>query len=225
MNNPTLTWQGANHFGSIHIFRLQLSLLTPPPRRSIDQADLFITTFAKDADVQTAATANSILNHYVDAVGHAPPLPDWAAGYWHSKNRFVFSLLPSVSGNTKEEERERAREREREENRVQIGVHFRVGLFSPQHHCSTVCRALHRTADLMPGIRRCPRYHVSRYSTESEVLATMETFEKNYSIPVAVRLLLLLSLFSFFFFFDILIPSHALLSPISPCTRRGMRFA
>ena len=187
MNNPTLTWQGANHFGSIHIFRLQLSLLTPPPRRSIDQADLFITTFAKDADVQTAATANSILNHYVDAVGHAPPLPDWAAGYWHSKNRFVFSLLPSVSGNTKEEERERAREREREENRVQIGVHFRVGLFSPQHHCSTVCRALHRTADLMPGIRRCPRYHVSRYSTESEVLSTMETFEKNYSIPVAVR--------------------------------------
>ena len=55
---------------------------------NIDQADLFITTFAKDADTKTHAATNSILNHYVDAVGHAPPLPDWAAGYWHSKNRY-----------------------------------------------------------------------------------------------------------------------------------------
>lgn len=28
------------------------------------------------------------MTHYVDAVGHAPELPQWASGYWHSKNRY-----------------------------------------------------------------------------------------------------------------------------------------
>ena len=29
------------------------------------------------------------MQSYVDAVGHAPVLPAWAAGYWHSKNRYA----------------------------------------------------------------------------------------------------------------------------------------
>jgi len=54
---------------------------------NIDQADLFITTSAAGS---TGMQANAdILSHYVDAVGHAPALPDWAAGYWHSKNRYT----------------------------------------------------------------------------------------------------------------------------------------
>ena len=77
----------------------------------IDQADLFITTFAKGSDPATAQASADLLSHYVDATGHAPPLPTWAAGYWHSKNR---------------------------------------------------------------------------YSTQQQVLDTMATMEKNYSIPVAV---------------------------------------
>jgi alpha-D-xyloside xylohydrolase len=78
---------------------------------NLDQADILLVTYSKTADATTGSAATSIMTHYADAVGHAPPLPEWAAGYWHSKNR---------------------------------------------------------------------------YSKQEDVLSTMEIFEKNYSIPVAV---------------------------------------
>eukprot|EP00658_Telonema_sp_P-2_P004998 TRINITY_DN11875_c0_g17_i1.p1 TRINITY_DN11875_c0_g17~~TRINITY_DN11875_c0_g17_i1.p1 ORF type:complete len:692 (-),score=129.80 TRINITY_DN11875_c0_g17_i1:280-2355(-) len=53
---------------------------------NIDQVDLFVTTFG--AGKQGFEAHEDVMRHYVDAVGHAPPLPDWAAGYWHSKNRY-----------------------------------------------------------------------------------------------------------------------------------------
>ena len=56
---------------------------------NLRQVDVFLTTFAAGSDQDTAAAGNSILHHYVDAVGHAPPLPRWASGYWHSKNRYA----------------------------------------------------------------------------------------------------------------------------------------
>lgn len=41
-----------------------------------------------------------ILNSYVDAVGHAPVLPEYAAGYWHSRNRYSSQaeLLAAAEG-------------------------------------------------------------------------------------------------------------------------------
>jgi len=32
---------------------------------------------------------SQILEHYVDATGHAPMLPDWAAGFWQCKLRYI----------------------------------------------------------------------------------------------------------------------------------------
>ena len=49
------------------------------------QTDYFITT---SDPTSTTKSASQILNRYVDAVGHSPMLPDHAAGYWHSKNRY-----------------------------------------------------------------------------------------------------------------------------------------
>ena len=56
---------------------------------NLDQVDIFITTYS-EASVKAggAATMSEIMSHYVDAVGHAPVLPHWASGYWHSKNRY-----------------------------------------------------------------------------------------------------------------------------------------
>eukprot|EP00041_Stephanoeca_diplocostata_P022396 m.533979 g.533979 ORF g.533979 m.533979 type:complete len:708 (+) comp22052_c0_seq29:168-2291(+) len=52
--------------------------------------------------VPSAATsaAASIMHAYVDAVGHAPLLPAYAAGYWHSKNRYATQadLLAAAQG-------------------------------------------------------------------------------------------------------------------------------
>ena len=49
---------------------------------NLDQVDILLTTYSRDADpTKGFAAPNSILHHYVDAVGHAPPLPAWASGY------------------------------------------------------------------------------------------------------------------------------------------------
>lgn len=55
---------------------------------NLDQADVFITTFEAGTAARSKQAAADLLSHYVDAVGHAPPLPSWASGYWHSKNRY-----------------------------------------------------------------------------------------------------------------------------------------
>lgn len=56
---------------------------------NIDQHDFVLTTYGADASKTGRARAAALLSHYVDAVGHAPPLPAWASGYWHSKNRYA----------------------------------------------------------------------------------------------------------------------------------------
>jgi alpha-D-xyloside xylohydrolase len=40
------------------------------------------------------------MNAYVDAVGHAPVMPEWAQGYWHSRNRYSSQsmLLDAAKG-------------------------------------------------------------------------------------------------------------------------------
>ena len=38
--------------------------------------------------VTTGADPAAIMHHYADATGHAPMLPDWAAGFWQSKLRY-----------------------------------------------------------------------------------------------------------------------------------------
>ena len=40
------------------------------------------------------------MRRYADAVGHAPNFPEWAAGYWHSKNRYETqdALLAAAEG-------------------------------------------------------------------------------------------------------------------------------
>eukprot|EP00929_Paragymnodinium_shiwhaense_P065119 TRINITY_DN32681_c0_g1_i3.p1 TRINITY_DN32681_c0_g1~~TRINITY_DN32681_c0_g1_i3.p1 ORF type:complete len:860 (-),score=106.41 TRINITY_DN32681_c0_g1_i3:263-2842(-) len=59
------------------------------------QIDVFITTHAappastrnegKDScDASRKSRAQDLLRHYVDATGHAPMLPQWASGFWHS---------------------------------------------------------------------------------------------------------------------------------------------
>jgi len=56
---------------------------------NVDQVDILLTTFSESVNpLKGFAAGQSILNHYVDAVGHAPELPEWASGYWHSKNRY-----------------------------------------------------------------------------------------------------------------------------------------
>lgn len=50
------------------------------------QLDYFVTVAHAGS---TGAQCNmDISSHYVDATGHTPVLPEWAAGYWHSKNRY-----------------------------------------------------------------------------------------------------------------------------------------
>ncbi|MFC4587001.1 glycoside hydrolase family 31 protein [Sphaerisporangium corydalis] len=46
---------------------------------SARQIDYWVTTGAGPAE---------ILGHYADATGHAPPLPEWATGFWQSKLRY-----------------------------------------------------------------------------------------------------------------------------------------
>jgi len=51
------------------------------------QTDYFITIPESTSTPSTAG--NQVMHSYVDAVGHAPMLPDYAKGYWHSKNRYT----------------------------------------------------------------------------------------------------------------------------------------
>jgi alpha-D-xyloside xylohydrolase len=53
---------------------------------SAKQIDYFVTTFQSNSS--SNETAADIMSNYVDAVGHAPLLPWYASGYWHSKNRY-----------------------------------------------------------------------------------------------------------------------------------------
>lgn len=56
---------------------------------NLDQVDVLLTTYSEGVTPQNGYQAGqSIMQHYVDAVGHAPELPSWASGYWHSKNRY-----------------------------------------------------------------------------------------------------------------------------------------
>lgn len=55
---------------------------------NLDQVDVWLTTYAATSSGSAMSGASDLLSHYVDATGHAPPLPDWAAGYMHSKNRY-----------------------------------------------------------------------------------------------------------------------------------------
>lgn len=56
---------------------------------NLDQVDIFLTTYSMASEKTGGSSAmNEIMSHYVDAVGHAPELPHWASGYWHSKNRY-----------------------------------------------------------------------------------------------------------------------------------------
>ena len=59
------------------------------------QVDYFVATSSGGAATgeggSAVVAAAEIMHSFVDAVGHAPPLPDYAAGYWHSKNRYESS--------------------------------------------------------------------------------------------------------------------------------------
>jgi alpha-D-xyloside xylohydrolase len=52
------------------------------------QLDYFVVTPGTSVAVDGAA---QIMHAFADAVGHAPPLPPFASGYWHSKNRYESS--------------------------------------------------------------------------------------------------------------------------------------
>ena len=40
------------------------------------------------ADPATGGPMAQLLHNYVDAVGHAPPMPSYVAGFWACKNRY-----------------------------------------------------------------------------------------------------------------------------------------
>ena len=64
------------------------------PARQID----FLVVTAPAAGAARAGA--EIMRRYADAVGHAPNFPEWAAGYWHSKNRYATqdALLAAAEG-------------------------------------------------------------------------------------------------------------------------------
>lgn len=51
------------------------------------QIDYFVTVISADAVKNRTLMGRDVMSNFVDAVGHALMLPEWAAGYWHSKNR------------------------------------------------------------------------------------------------------------------------------------------
>jgi len=51
------------------------------------QFDFLVTTYAKGTAKEEQPFG--IIQNYVDAVGHARDMPDWALGYWHSKDRYA----------------------------------------------------------------------------------------------------------------------------------------
>lgn len=62
------------------------------------QLDYFVTV--PPANTTGAAAGQAIMHAYVDAVGHVPMLPGYAAGYWHSRNRYSSQdeLLAAAQG-------------------------------------------------------------------------------------------------------------------------------
>ena len=62
------------------------------------QIDYFVTVPPADSAPSEAGAA--IMNAYVDAVGHSPVMPEWAQGYWHSRNRYSSQsmLLDAAKG-------------------------------------------------------------------------------------------------------------------------------
>ena len=55
------------------------------------QTDYFVTI--PDSDAVGSDAANQVMHGYVDAVGHVPVLPEYAAGYWH---RYVYEIFSSI---------------------------------------------------------------------------------------------------------------------------------
>ena len=83
-----MLWNMPN-FGSMRLEKNQTTWVANDPVN--DQLDLFFTTYSDDRSLPaarrvrgTAQAAKDILSNYVDATGHSPLMPEWAAGYWHS---------------------------------------------------------------------------------------------------------------------------------------------
>ena len=77
-----MLWNMPN-FGSMTLEKNQTTWVANDPVN--DQLDLFFTTYSAGAKMRgTAQAAKDIMSHYVDATGHSPLMPKWAAGYWHS---------------------------------------------------------------------------------------------------------------------------------------------
>ena len=112
-----LLWNMPN-YGSVDFAKNNASRVTWVAQGTA-QVDWFVTTYgdgdggasasasaaaaAAAASMDAAATAAApaqILSHYVDATGHSPMLPRYAAGYWHSKNRYASQdeLLAAAAG-------------------------------------------------------------------------------------------------------------------------------
>jgi alpha-D-xyloside xylohydrolase len=62
------------------------------------QLDYFVTV--PPAGCPPSKAGPAIMRAYVDAVGHSPAMPQWATGYWHSRNRYSSQgmLLDAAKG-------------------------------------------------------------------------------------------------------------------------------
>eukprot|EP00463_Aulacantha_scolymantha_P003726 TRINITY_DN461_c0_g1_i2.p1 TRINITY_DN461_c0_g1~~TRINITY_DN461_c0_g1_i2.p1 ORF type:complete len:433 (-),score=81.46 TRINITY_DN461_c0_g1_i2:20-1318(-) len=80
-NSPAM---GGVHFSTTD---MQWSMVQGDGKQFLrKQLDFFVTTFVSGS--KPSQRGFDIMHQYVDAVGHIPMMPDWAAGYWHSKNRY-----------------------------------------------------------------------------------------------------------------------------------------
>jgi len=80
-NNPAM---GGVKFGSSD---MQWSTVKGDGKQFLrEQLEFFVTTFASGS--VPSQRVFDIMHSYVDAVGHIPMMPEWATGYWHSKNRY-----------------------------------------------------------------------------------------------------------------------------------------
>eukprot|EP00947_MAST-08B_sp_MAST-8B-sp1_P006571 g6571.t1 len=92
-----LLWNNPN-YGSVDFGKSDPAKMTWVAQGTV-QIDLWVTTFGPSAAGTPAAPAQ-LLAHYVDATGHSPMLPAYAAGYWHSRNRYASQseLLAAAEG-------------------------------------------------------------------------------------------------------------------------------
>ena len=51
------------------------------------QADIWVATTA-DGPAHAVSPWRQLQTRYADATGHAPVYPEWASGFWQSKNRY-----------------------------------------------------------------------------------------------------------------------------------------